>query len=372
MMRSIILLLLLISSPAFAQVRLKLNYNKQWQLTTSDSAAYIRVCIYDTTNAFFAGQLSDLYPSGKPQMTGMYKYKRKAGEFTFYYENGQIESKGIFENDLRAGVWRYYYPDGKLRREIEFFSNGDQPKVITLNDVDGTPLIQNGTGDWSEVVETPAETTVITGHYKNYKRDGKWTHETNGIKLRQWYQDGKITKEDVSSSLFGAGGYDRSLSLPWKFILTEVFDATPEVTFEMYPVLKWMTVDGYVQRKPDPGTTHETSNDSGDKVYMVVEQMPEFPGGIAAMVKFIDKNLMYPKEARKNGVEGSVFVEFVVKGDGKLTDFKVIKEIGSGCDEEALRVMMLMGDEIRWKPGKQQGKPVDVRFVLPIKFKRER
>ena len=86
------------------------------------------------------------------------------------------------------------------------------------------------------------------------------------------------------------------------------------------------------------------------------------------MVKFIGDNLHYPTEARNSGIQGSVFVEFVVQQDGKLSDFKVIKGIGEGCDEEAVRVMELMNKELPWRPGMQSGKNVKVRFVLPIKF----
>lgn len=102
-----------------------------------------------------------------------------------------------------------------------------------------------------------------------------------------------------------------------------------------------------------------------NRVYMVVEQAPEFPGGVTAMMKFISQNMRYPSQARRMGTEGSVFVEFVVDQSGTITGAKLLKGIGSGCDEEAIRVIQKMPP---WKPGKQNGKPVKVRFVLPVKF----
>lgn len=103
-----------------------------------------------------------------------------------------------------------------------------------------------------------------------------------------------------------------------------------------------------------------------DVVFMVVEQPAEYPGGLDAMMKFLVKNMKYPAIARRMSVEGSVFVSFVVDKEGKISDPQVIKGISTECDQEALRVIKLMPP---WKPGKQNGRAVKSRFVLPIKFK---
>jgi protein TonB len=104
----------------------------------------------------------------------------------------------------------------------------------------------------------------------------------------------------------------------------------------------------------------------GDQIFTVVEQMPAFEGGLAAMAKFIGKNLKYPSAARRMGIEGQVFVQFVVDEQGAISEVKTIKGISAECDREAERVIKLMP---AWKPGKQNGKPVKVRFVLPVRFK---
>jgi len=98
----------------------------------------------------------------------------------------------------------------------------------------------------------------------------------------------------------------------------------------------------------------------------VVEQQAEFDGGFEAMAKFIAKNMKYPAQARRMGVEGSVFVSFVVDKEGNISDPQVLKGISADCDKEAIRVVKAMPP---WKPGKQNGKPVKSRFVLPIKFR---
>lgn len=103
-----------------------------------------------------------------------------------------------------------------------------------------------------------------------------------------------------------------------------------------------------------------------DKVYEKAEIMPEFPGGEQAMMDFVAKNVTYPKEAMEKEISGRVLVGFIVEKDGSITETEVVKGIGGGCDEEALRVVKAMP---KWKPGKQDGKPVRVHFLLPIIFK---
>lgn len=101
------------------------------------------------------------------------------------------------------------------------------------------------------------------------------------------------------------------------------------------------------------------------QIFLVVENMPEFPGGEAAMYKFIGNNIDYPRMAKESGISGRVFVTFVVERDGSVTDVQIIRGIGGGCDEEAVRVIKAMP---KWTPGKQRGKPVRVQYRMPIKF----
>lgn len=99
--------------------------------------------------------------------------------------------------------------------------------------------------------------------------------------------------------------------------------------------------------------------------FLTVEQDPEFPGGLAALGAFVQKNLKYPQQAIRSSMSGRVYMSFVVNTDGSQTDIQVLKGIGFGCDEEAIRVIRAMP---RWKPGKQGGRAVRVRFNLPVAF----
>ncbi|MGB3848804.1 MAG: energy transducer TonB [Tunicatimonas sp.] len=103
-----------------------------------------------------------------------------------------------------------------------------------------------------------------------------------------------------------------------------------------------------------------------DDIFITVETQPSFPGGISAFYQYLGESVVYPKQAIRQSVSGKVFVEFVVDKDGSLSQIKVLKGIGAGCDEEALRVIK---NSPRWNPGKQRGRAVRVRMVVPISFK---
>jgi len=100
-------------------------------------------------------------------------------------------------------------------------------------------------------------------------------------------------------------------------------------------------------------------------IFVVVEQMPSFPGGPGALMKYLAKHIKYPELAKESGIQGRVFINFVVEPDGTIDHVKVLRGIGGGCDEEAVRVVKSMP---KWIPGKQRGKPVRVSFNLPVKF----
>jgi protein TonB len=102
-----------------------------------------------------------------------------------------------------------------------------------------------------------------------------------------------------------------------------------------------------------------------DEIFIVVENEPMFVGGEAARIDFLRKNIVYPQIAREAGIQGIVFTTFVIEKNGMVSDVKILRGIGGGCDEESLRVIKAMP---RWNPGLQRGKAVRVQFNMPIKF----
>ncbi len=103
-----------------------------------------------------------------------------------------------------------------------------------------------------------------------------------------------------------------------------------------------------------------------ETIFQVVEVMPEFPGGMAACLKYLSQNIKYPVMAQENGIQGRVIVQFVVNSDGSIVDPMVVRSVDPSLDREALRVIQSMP---KWKPGQQRGKAVRVRYTVPVTFK---
>ncbi|UKK63077.1 TonB family protein [Prevotella communis] len=120
------------------------------------------------------------------------------------------------------------------------------------------------------------------------------------------------------------------------------------------PVLLDVVVKTEAQTEPD------------DKPFDVVEQMPSFPGGKEALMKFISENVKYPKEAEEKGLQGRVVVRYIIEKDGSISEVEIVKSVNEYLDAEAIRVVNAMP---KWKPGKQKGEPVRVKFTLPVTFR---
>lgn len=116
---------------------------------------------------------------------------------------------------------------------------------------------------------------------------------------------------------------------------------------------------------PDSVVAVPTDSVAKDEVFMVAEQMPEYPGGMKELFKFLQDNVKYPESAMKKNVQGRVIVQFVVEKDGTPTEFNVVRSVDPDLDAEALRVMKAMS---KWKPGMQKGEPVRVKYTVPVSF----
>lgn len=114
-----------------------------------------------------------------------------------------------------------------------------------------------------------------------------------------------------------------------------------------------------------PVKIEEEEEEEDVQIFTVVENDPEFPGGMEALYKYLRENIKYPQLARDNNITGKVYVTFVVERDGSIANPRVLKDIGGGCGQEAIRVVKSMP---KWSPGKQRGKAVRVQFNLPVSF----
>ena len=148
-----------------------------------------------------------------------------------------------------------------------------------------------------------------------------------------------------------------------------VFNADPKAPALQRGMVQWTFQEPSRELGYDlvamPEAVPEQAQDPNEPLTFV-EEMPEFPGGQEALLTYLVKKVEYPKEAMDAKVEGNVYISFIVERDGKISEVKALRGIGGGCDEEAVRVVKSMP---KWKPGKQNGKPVRVRYNMPIRFK---
>ena len=123
--------------------------------------------------------------------------------------------------------------------------------------------------------------------------------------------------------------------------------------------VEWVDLDeiDYVEVEPEP---------EEEEIFMVVEESPEFPGGVQALLEYLRKNIKYPQICKDNNIQGRVLISFVVNKDGAIVDPEVIKSVHPSLDKEAPRVISGMPN---WKPGAQRGKPVRVKYTVPVNFR---
>ena len=121
-----------------------------------------------------------------------------------------------------------------------------------------------------------------------------------------------------------------------------------------------------IQTYTPPPPPKQEEEEATEEIFVVVEDQPEFPGGMSALMKFLGDNIKYPVITQENGIQGRVITNFVVERDGSITDVQVVRGEDPSLDREAVRVIQTMP---KWKPGQQRGKAVRVRFTLPVVFR---
>lgn len=176
------------------------------------------------------------------------------------------------------------------------------------------------------------------------------TLKSNGLSLACSFHDGLILKR-----LIAMKQQAKKVS-PWKLGVLSILGASLFIAFACSEEKK----DGL-----NPDNLSDMPEIEGE-LFTVVEEQPEFEGGMDAFYNYIRKEMKYPLEARRMGIEGRVYVQFVIEKDGSLSEVESVRGIGAGCDREAVRVVE---NAPSFKPGKQRGKPVRVRMVLPVAFK---
>ncbi|MEO1054819.1 MAG: energy transducer TonB [Bacteroidota bacterium] len=147
--------------------------------------------------------------------------------------------------------------------------------------------------------------------------------------------------------------------------LDEFKDLDPATVVSLH-VFKGREKVGIILKSTENLNRAAEATKTGDEVFTIVEETATPPGGMNSFYQYIAQNVQYPEQARRSGVEGAVYVQFIVNMDGSLSDIKTVKGIGAGCDKEAIRVI---SGSSNWNPARQRGRIVKQKLILPVTFK---
>lgn len=253
-------------------------------------------------------------------------------------------------------------PGGESENALKTESDQLLP-VIDKTDITSMPVMDAVPVETTKISEDTIYPAVYpggeAGRIKFFQENIKYPTEARnkGIQGVVQYKvfietDGKVTNPSIISGI--GGGCDEevlrvaALMPDWKPAMK---DSKPVRTSVILPISFKLSDDGIGK--------------SDDQIFRVVEKTPEFPGGDEARIAYMIKTISYPEQARKDKVEGIVYVTFVVERDGSISNAQVLRGIGGGCDEVALNAIQQMP---AWIPGKEKGEPVRVQFNMPVKF----
>ncbi len=300
-----------------------------------DSVFNIRY-VKDNTKVFYQ---KEYYMTGMPKKAGWYIYNKKNGIWNFYDDWGNIYVTKTFKNDVEKGIRKRYYFNGGIKCE-EFIFDGS-----------------------------------VNGYFKEYHKNGilslegeKIEDEPNGVILK-YNTKGQL----ASRSFYVLGLKEGHDSIFNHETLVKIFTykkGKRNGPVYYYKNDKLVATDYYKNNKligkskyVEPSVIDSSIN----LPFLSVKEMPMFKYGENDMMEFVAENLVYPEEAKINGIEGIVRLRFVVDTNGRIKDIEFISEfLGYGCDKAAYNVIAAMPD---WTPGKQNGNAVPVYFIMPIRFK---
>lgn len=255
---------------------------------------------------------------------------------TNYYPNKQKESEGnIDENDWKQSIWKYWTEYGLLYKTSTFLNDtlfGEEAVYISGK------LLQKD-------------------YYTNGIRDSLYSFDIFGIlSVKSYFNSGKAIK----SLLYDSIGNLKQMN---EFVNLENIEFISSF-YKGDKIIKTDTV--YKNKNPKIKPIFEAEVVDDDDVFEKVEEAPEFPGGLSALYTFLAKNMKYPAEAREKNIQGKVYVSFIIEKDGSVSNVTLIRGIGGGCDEEAIRVVQMLP---KWIPGKTRGNPIKVLYKMPVSFR---
>jgi len=248
---------------------------------------------------------------------------------------------------------------GKGSDDIYFFHKDDVASVNQNSNIDSVALVYGKVlnSKTNEAVAAEIECDILPDVISSYQF-GNDSITTNLITENDTIKDVQMARSDPTT-----GEYNMKIPYGEKYFFrtsAEGFETTKEI-YDISGLNKYMELENNIYLAP----TNKNVKRSEEEVFTIVDILPQFGKGDADLLSYLAINIKYPDSAKVAGISGVVYVSFVVNSRGAVTDVKVIRGIGGGCDEEAYRVVSAMPN---WNPGKHRGKPVSVQYNIPIRF----
>ena len=332
----LLLFILFLENGLFAQVRVRIYYNQDWQITRENGAVFYREADYDTLRRYFEGSVKDFTRNGHLFAEGHYHLGEKDGMFKFYFADGKtVKSEGRYDRNYRTGNWKFYYPNGQVNQVLKF-DHGDFSVVDFYNEK-GAHKVENGNGQWELEVDAGLEKPLLLeGGFENGKKTGVWYYrfKKGSTIAAEQFEDGRFrfgekyyadSVQHYHQSLFGANIFE-----PAYFDKVESFEADATVDQTDYPFFKFLPEDNSINR----------------------------------FYAYIQRHLRYPVEARKNKIEGRVVVSFEVHADGSVSNVKIIQGLEGGCDEAVVQVIESLPADIFHITHDKETKTLPITFRL--------
>jgi|GEM_PF-4143830 len=341
-----------------------LYYNKDWKETSRSNAVYYRFrTMVDSEYC-----VSDHYLNGNLQMKGCYtssdtpdtKYRK--GKFTYYFENGFKDNEGSYVNGKESDKWFYYFKKNNIVNCVVDYKDGKKDGPVIFYD-------------------SATQNVITEGQYKNGVRAGDWVYydikhrkkvirsvlndTTNDLDyvtrfdtLGRRVSEGKATFEDKQ---FGRWQYYYPETGKIKYEIDFVNDRWDGERISYFP-------NGAIRRKEVYSFGNMVkgqcfTEEGNETPYYKSKEEAKCSVDFKAYLK---ENLVYPEKAKKDKIMGNVVISFVINEDGNVSDAKVIKGIGGGCEKEAMRLLYSMP---KWQPRMEEGKAVKANWNINIAFK---
>ncbi|MEL7002533.1 MAG: TonB family protein [Bacteroidota bacterium] len=330
------------------------------------------------------------HKNGNVHSSGNYSLGIEVGVWSYYHENGKLSKTGAYENGLKTGKWTYYDENGVKTSEGAYNKNA---RMGTWNNWDslgykisfGEYIADKKSGSWKYFYAPNGEKKEVGEFVKGEKKGNwvKWYRNGEGSTIHNCDQKVYTDKTEVAEQCFLVNQYD---SLGTQLVVDgngQSIYFHDNGTMEYAGLIKdgkregeWkhysnegrlLAIDKFKNGTLVSGISYDSLGNAYEYGQFVEMTHPE--DGFEKFYRFVGKNLKYPAPARRQGIQGKVYVQFIIAKDGKVEDIEVVKGIGGGCDEEAQRVMELSVKRLPWIPRCERGQTAKNKIILPLTFK---